>query len=274
MKPSLESKIIENLFTAGQVNGTSGYEEAAGQGILAGINAARKLDGKAPLVFRRDESYLGVLIDDLTTKGTAEPYRLLTSRAEFRLLLRHDNAQERLIEYGYETGLVSEERYQEYLQKMERLNSIKQKLENTGFLLDDPKTHEYLESVGYSSDEHRGVSGLDLLKRPGVTSEGLLECIGETADHELLEKADIDIKYSGYIEKAKREANKLAQMEQQVLGTDFDYDQVDNLSLEGRQKLMKFKPATMGQASRISGVNPADLAVLAIAIRQGKGKRA
>lgn len=273
MKPSLESKVIENLFTAGQVNGTSGYEEAAGQGILAGINAVRKLQGKEPLVFRRDEAYLGVLIDDLTTKGTAEPYRLLTSRAEFRLLLRHDNAQERLIEYGYETGLVNEERYQKYLKKMKTLEEMKQKLKDTVYVQDDPEVSAYLKSKGYEASDHRGISGIELLKRPGVSAEELLHLIHEEADPELSEKCGIDVKYEGYIAKARREADKLAAMEQQVLGTDFNYDEVDNLSLEGRQKLMKFRPATMGQASRISGVNPADLAVLAIAIRQGKGRK-
>ena len=273
MKPSLESKVIENLFTAGQVNGTSGYEEAAGQGILAGINAVRKLQGKEPLVFRRDEAYLGVLIDDLTTKGTAEPYRLLTSRAEFRLLLRHDNAQERLIEYGYETGLVSEERYQKYLKKMKTLEDMKQKLKDTVYVQDDPEVSAYLKSKGYEASDHRGISGIELLKRPGVTAEELLNLIHEEVEQELSEKCGIDVKYEGYIAKARREADKLSAMEQQVLGTDFNYDEVDNLSLEGRQKLMKFRPATMGQASRISGVNPADLAVLAIAIRQGKGRK-
>ncbi len=272
MKPSLESKIIRNLFTAGQINGTSGYEEAAGQGIMAGINAVRKLDGKEPLVFHRDEAYIGVLIDDLTTKGTAEPYRLLTSRAEFRLLLRHDNVEERLIRYGYEAGLVSEARWQKYLRKQEELNDLKEKLRNTVYSLDDEKTGAYLKEKGYENSGHIGASGYELLKRPGVASKDLLALNDEEGLPELCEKCDIDVKYEGYIAKAKREAGKLAAMEEQVLGADFDYDQVDNLSLEGRQKLMKFKPATMGQASRISGVNPADLAVLAIAIRQGKGK--
>ncbi len=272
MKPSLESKIIKNLFTAGQVNGTSGYEEAAGQGILAGINAVRKLQDKEPLVFKRDEAYIGVLIDDLTTKGTEEPYRLLTSRAEFRLLLRHDNAEERLIEKGYETGLISPERYEKYLLKMNSLSAMKEELKSTIFRLDDPVVNAYLSEKGYAKEEHQGVNGLDLLKRPGIISRELYACLGKDVDEELADKCDIDIKYEGYIAKARREADKLKAMEDQILGMDFNYDEVDNLSLEGRQKLEKFRPATMGQASRISGVNPADLAVLAIAIKQGKGR--
>jgi len=273
MKPTFESKIVENLFTAGQVNCTSGYEEAAGQGIMAGINAALKLDGREPLVFGRDESYIGVLVDDLTTKGTKEPYRLLTSRAEFRLLLRHDNAEERLIEKGRYCGLVDDARYAAYLEKQKKLQDTETMLKDTLFELDDPKVKAYLESVGYVETEHRGVNGRDLVKRPNVETEKLLEAADIAIDAELARKADIDIKYEGYINKQRREAAKLQAMEAQKLGVDFDYDQIDNLSIEGRQKLVKFKPATMGQASRISGVNPADLAVLAISIKQGKGKK-
>ncbi len=271
MSPTFESKIIENLFTAGQVNGTSGYEEAAGQGIMAGINASLKLEGRQPLIFGRDEAYIGVLVDDLTTKGTREPYRLLTSRSEFRLLLRHDNAEQRLIEKGREAGLITDERYAAYCEKMEKLDALQQHLKDTVFPLDDPAVHAYLSANGYESNEHESVNGRDLVKRPGIQTEELLRTINEETDHDLAEKCDIDIKYEGYINKARREAKKLQAMEEQYLGKDFDYDQVDNLSLEGRQKLMKFKPLTIGQASRISGVNPADLAVLAIAIRQGKG---
>ncbi|MCR4950385.1 MAG: tRNA uridine-5-carboxymethylaminomethyl(34) synthesis enzyme MnmG [Solobacterium sp.] len=268
MKPSLENKLIENLFTAGQVNGTSGYEEAAGQGLMAGINACRKLDGKEPFVFGRDEAYIGVLIDDLTTKGTKEPYRLLTSRAEFRLLLRHDNAEQRLIEKGREAGLISDARYEAYQKKAADLERLESHLKETVFSLDDPAVHAYLSEAGYESEEHRGVNGAELVKRPGVLTGRLLECIGEEADPMLAEKCDIDLKYEGYINKARREAAKLQAMEMIRLGTDFDYDAVDNLSLEGRAKLKEYKPATMGQASRISGVNPADLAVLAIAMKQ------
>ena len=273
MKPTFESKIIENLFTAGQVNGTSGYEEAAGQGIMAGINACMKLEGRKPIVFGRDEAYIGVLVDDLTTKGTKEPYRLLTSRAEFRLLLRHDNAEERLLETGYEVGLISPERRERYLRKMERLQKMKDELRHTVYQLDDPSVEEYLEPLGYSTGEHKGVNGEDLIRRPKVTAEELFRLNGIEADPELAEKCDIDIKYEGYINKARREAQRLKGMENIPLGTEFNYDEVDNLSLEGRQKLMEYQPATIGQASRISGVNPADIAVLAIAIRQGKGRK-
>jgi len=271
MKPTFESKLIRNLYTAGQVNGTSGYEEAAGQGIMAGINASLSLQGKAPLVFGRDEAYIGVLVDDLTTKGTLEPYRLLTSRAEFRLLLRHDNADERLLHYGHDIGLVSDQRYDAYLRRQKSLKDLEDRLVGTSFAEDDPAVHAYLQKLGYDACEHVGINGLELIRRPAVTSRELLACIGEEIDSEIAEKCDIDVKYEGYIRKARREADKLKAMESQKLGMDFNYDEVDNLSIEGRQKLMKYRPATMGQASRISGVNPADIAVLAVAIRQGKG---
>ena len=272
MKPSFESKIIENLFTAGQVNGTSGYEEAAGQGLLAGINACMKLDGKEPLILARNEAYIGVLVDDLTTKGTLEPYRLLTSRAEFRLLLRHGNADQRLIEYGRQIGLVSQERYDAYLSKMENIKKLEQHLSETTFVQDEEKVYAYLTSLGYESDAHIGINGIDLVKRPNVTTKELLATIGEEVNEEIANQCDIELKYAGYIDKAKREANKLKEMDGIKLGVDFNYDEVDNLSIESRQKLTKYKPATMGQASRISGVNPADIAVLAIAIKQGKGR--
>ncbi|MCR5795420.1 MAG: tRNA uridine-5-carboxymethylaminomethyl(34) synthesis enzyme MnmG [Solobacterium sp.] len=274
MKPSYENKYIENLFTAGQVNGTSGYEEAAGQGIMAGINACRKLDGKEPLVFGRDEAYIGVMTDDLTGKGTLEPYRLLTSRAEFRLLLRHDNAEQRLIGYGREAGLISDARYEAYLAKRDAVDSLRTHLKNTNFLLDEEPLHTYLAEIGYETDEHRGIDGEELLKRPKVSSARLLQCLNEESNARICEQLDIEVKYEGYINKAKREAKKMRAMDDIRLGMGFDYDAVDNLSLEGRQKLKKYMPATIGQASRISGVNPADIAVLLIAIRQQKGKTA
>ena len=271
MKPSLENKKIENLFTAGQVNGTSGYEEAAGQGILAGINAAMKLEGKEPLILRRDEAYIGVLVDDLTTKGTLEPYRLLTSRAEFRLLLRHDNAEQRLIDKGRQVGLISEERYAAYEKKRAEMDRTIQFLNDVRLHLDDERLAPMLGDA--VPQGHIGESGFNLVKRPGIRTADLCAILEEEVDPRTAENCDIEIKYQGYIEKARREAEKLAAMEKIPLGTEFNYDDVDHLSLEGRQKLMKYKPATMGQASRISGVNPADIAVLAIAIKQGKGRR-
>lgn len=268
MKPSLENKYIENLFTAGQVNGTSGYEEAAGQGLLAGINACRKIDGKSPIILGRDQAYIGVLIDDLSTKGTLEPYRLLTSRAEFRLLLRHDNAERRLIDIGKEVGLIGSKRYEAYLKKLENEKELTERLENTLFYLDDDNVSKYLKECGYEENQHIGVRGLDLIKRPKVNTKELFGTINEEVDEEAATQCDINIKYKGYIDKAKREAKKLKAMEDIKLGVDFNYDAIENLSLEGRQKLSEIKPATMGQASRISGVNPADLAVLAIALKQ------
>ncbi len=272
MKPSFESKIIENLFTAGQVNGTSGYEEAAGQGIMAGINAVRKLDGKEPVVFGRDEAYIGVLVDDLTTKGTLEPYRLLTSRAEYRLLLRHDNAEERLICTGHDVGLISDARYEEYLRNAQDLQELKTRIQEKVFLLDDPAVSDYLQKAGYETGMHKGVRGDELIRRPDIRTADLMRLSGEDIDPALAEQCDIDLKYEGYIQKAKREAGKLKAMEEVKLGTEFPYDEVENLSLEGRQKLNQYKPATVGQASRISGVNPADIAVLAAFIRQKRGR--
>ncbi|MBR2768701.1 MAG: tRNA uridine-5-carboxymethylaminomethyl(34) synthesis enzyme MnmG [Solobacterium sp.] len=273
MKPDLENRVIENLFTAGQINGTSGYEEAAGQGILAGINAAMKLEGREPLILGRDEAYIGVLIDDLTTKGTLEPYRLLTSRAEFRLLLRHDNASARLLEKGYRVGLISQERYDSFLKSRQELAELKETLRDSKVMLDDELFRTVLSTKADIKPEHKGENGYELVRRPGVTTRDILTVLGAQADPALCEKCDIEIKYEGYIEKAKREAAKLRAMDEIVLGTEFNYDEVEHLSIEGRQKLMKYRPLTMGQASRISGVNPADIAVLAIAIKQGKGRR-
>ena len=266
MKPSLESKVIENLFTAGQINGTSGYEEAAGQGLIAGINAVMKLDGREPLVLSRDEAYIGVLIDDLTTKGTKEPYRLLTSRAEFRLLLRHDNADQRLMKKGYEIGLVSEERYRKFEEKMENIRKMKEYLEETHADPSNEKTAAYLKEAGYDLD-HR-VKMIELIKRPKIELEPLLESADVSYDPEIVKQCEIEIKYAGYIEKAKREARKLLAMDQKKIPQDLDYEKIENLSLEGRQKLNQIRPETIGQASRISGVNPADITVLLIAMKQ------
>lgn len=266
MKPSLENKIVENLFTAGQVNGTSGYEEAAGQGIMAGINACLKIDGKDPFILRRDEAYIGVMIDDLVTKGTKEPYRLLTSRAEYRLLLRHDNADQRLLEKAYYLGLVSKERYDAFVLKMEQIERAKEELAQV-HIKPGSSVDEYLQYLGFDPLAH-GCSELDLLKRPKVTIHGLSSITNVDYPPVIAQQVEIQIKYQGYIEKAKRDAKHLEQMEKVALCEDLDYLHMDNLSLEARQKLDQIRPATLGQASRISGINPSDIALLAMKMKK------
>lgn len=266
MKPSLENKIVENLFTAGQVNGTSGYEEAAGQGIMAGINACLKIDGKEPFILRRDEAYIGVMIDDLVTKGTKEPYRLLTSRAEYRLLLRHDNADQRLLEKAYHLGLVSKERYDAFILKMEQIERAKEELAQV-HIKPGSSVDEYLQYLGFDPLAH-GCSELDLLKRPKVTIHGLSSITNVDYPPVIAQQVEIQVKYQGYIEKAKRDAKHLEQMEKVALCEDLDYLHMDNLSLEARQKLDQIRPATLGQASRISGINPSDIALLAMKMKK------
>ena len=266
MKPSLENKIVENLFTAGQVNGTSGYEEAAGQGIMAGINACLKIDGKDPFILRRDEAYIGVMIDDLVTKGTKEPYRLLTSRAEYRLLLRHDNADQRLLEKAYHLGLVSKERYDAFVLKMEQIERAKEELAQV-HIKPGSSVDEYLQYLGFDPLAH-GCSELDLLKRPKVTIHGLSSITNVDYPSVIAQQVEIQVKYQGYIEKAKRDAKHLEQMEKVALSEDLDYLHMDNLSLEARQKLDQIRPATLGQASRISGINPSDIALLAMKMKK------
>ena len=266
MKPSLENKIVENLFTAGQVNGTSGYEEAAGQGIMAGINACLKIDGKDPFILRRDEAYIGVMIDDLVTKGTKEPYRLLTSRAEYRLLLRHDNADQRLLEKAYHLWLVSKERYDAFVLKMEQIERAKEELAQV-HIKPGSSVDEYLQYLGFDPLAH-GCSELDLLKRPKVTIHGLSSITNVDYPPVIAQQVEIQVKYQGYIEKAKRDAKHLEQMEKVALCEDLDYLHMDNLSLEARQKLDQIRPATLGQASRISGINPSDIALLAMKMKK------
>ena len=266
LKPSLEILTIENLFTAGQINGTSGYEEAAAQGLMAGINAVLKLRNQPPLVLRRDEAYIGVMIDDLVTKGTQEPYRLLTSRAEFRLLLRHDNADQRLMHYGYQLGSISEERWQDYQHRRTLVDDLKTRLKACRLTPKSP-IQSALEAAGYPALSE-GISAEDLIRRPHMTISALQPALDFDVDATAAAQTEIELKYEGYITKARKEAEKMMAMDHVILPQNLDYDQVQHLSLEGRQKLKAIQPHTLGQASRISGVSPADIAMLAMVLEQ------
>ncbi len=263
LKLNLEYRHVENLFCAGQFNGSSGYEEAAAQGLMAGINAALKLQGKEPFILGRDEAYIGVLIDDMITKGTNEPYRIMTSRCEYRLLLRQDNADLRLTEKGYQIGLATEERYQRYLKKKENVAKELQRLEET--TVTPKEANEYLVKIGTSELEGRE-SLAELLKRPQVTYENLAEIDKnrpELSYHEITQ-LEVQIKYEGYITKQLQQIERYKKLENRKLPQDLEYDQIDGLRIEARQKLSKVKPESIGQASRISGVSPADINVLMV----------
>ncbi len=266
LKSSLETKIIENLFTAGQINGTSGYEEAACQGLMAGINTSLKLKGKEPLILKRYESYIGVLIDDLVTKGVRDPYRLLTSRAEYRLLLRHDNADLRLREYGHEVGLISDDIYKKFEYKKLQIDALISKLKNNR-ITPNKEVNEYLSNNNLTRLSTT-VTLYDFLKRQDITFDNIKYFIDIDYDKDILDEVEIMVKYDGYIAKEEKEAEKLKSLENKKIPNDIDYYKVHNLASEAKQKLSEIRPISLGQALRISGVNPSDISILSIYLKK------